>query len=156
MRKADREIKDFDKILALIENADVVRVAFSSEKYPYIVPLSFGYEVVDGKLTFYFHGAKEGYKLDLLKRNNNVCVEGDLFRGYRPTGHSVTADYKSFIAFGKMEIVDDLEEKVKGLQLLLDHCKTPDYSARECALRDITAVLKVSVDYITAKQRFED
>lgn len=42
------------------------------ENYPYVVPLHYGYEMKDGKLTFYVHGAKEGHKLDCLRKNDHV------------------------------------------------------------------------------------
>ena len=44
---------------------------------PYIVPLNYGYEYADGELTFYFHSAKEGRKLEILKKNPTVCLELD-------------------------------------------------------------------------------
>lgn len=34
-------------------------------KYPYIVPVSFGLEIVDGTAVIYFHSAQQGLKIDL-------------------------------------------------------------------------------------------
>lgn len=84
-----------------------------------------------------------------------MCFEADCLAGYKSTGHGVTADYRSLIAFGKAERVYG-EELVRGLELLLSHCRIEGYSARECAAMDITAVVRITVDGITGKRRFAE
>ena len=155
MRKANREIKDRAEILRLLDECQTIRLAMHDEPYPYIVPLSFGWEEKDGTLYVYFHCAKEGKKLELIQKNANVCFEADILSGYKSTGHSITADYKSVIAYGKAERVYG-DEIVNGLELLLKHCNTEGYSAKECAAKDITAVVKITVESITGKKRFND
>ena len=53
MRKAEREIKDFKEVAEVVARCQVVRLGLFAEDYPYIVPLSFGYEAENGKLTVY-------------------------------------------------------------------------------------------------------
>lgn len=153
MRKSKREIKDHAEILKLIDECQTIRLGLHDEPYPYVVPLSFGWEETDGTLKFYIHCAKEGKKLDLIERNPHVCIEGDILAAYKDTGHSVTADYRSFIAFGKAERVSG-EDLVRGLKLLLEHCRVEGYSAEACASLGITEVVKITVESITAKKRF--
>lgn len=155
MRKSDREIRDYNEILRLLDECQTIRLALHDEPYPYVVPLSYGWEQRDGKLFVYFHCAKEGKKLDLIAKNANVCFEADCLAGYKSTGHGVTADYRSLVAFGKAERVYG-EELVRGLELLLKHCRVEGYSARECAAMDITAVVRITVDGITGKRRFAE
>ena len=155
MRKSDREIRDYNEILRLLDECQTIRLALYDEPYPYVVPLSYGWEERDGKLFVYFHCAKEGKKLDLITKNGNVCFEADCLAGYKSTGHGVTADYRSLIAFGKAERVYG-EELVRGLELLLAHCHVEGYSARECAAMGITAVVRITVDGITGKRRFAE
>ena len=62
MRRADREIRDYGELLAVIARCDVCRLAFNDEEVPYILPLNFGEAVEDGALRLYFHGALEGKK----------------------------------------------------------------------------------------------
>ena len=155
MRKADREIKDFEEIKELLYECQTIRLAMHDEPYPYIVPLSYGWEERNRQIFIYFHCAKEGKKLDLITKNGNVCFEADCLAGYKSTGHGVTADYRSLIAFGKAERVYG-EELVRGLELLLAHCHVEGYSARECAAMGITAVVRITVDGITGKRRFAE
>ena len=77
MRKKDREIKDTKELEEILQKADVCRIAFAVDGIPYIVTMNFGYIWKDS-LTLYFHCAKEGKKLELMKRNNMVCFEMDI------------------------------------------------------------------------------
>ena len=80
MRRMDREVREFEDILKIIEKAKILRLGLFDGAYPYIVPLHFGYtydsETKD--LFFYMHSAKEGHKLDLISDNPNVCIELDV------------------------------------------------------------------------------
>ena len=153
MRKSNREIKDFETVLAVFDSCQTIRLALHDEPFPYVVPLSFGWECVDGKLNLYFHCAKEGKKVNLIARNNAVAVEADLLNGYVRTERGVTADYKSVIAFGTARPVCG-EEAVHGIELLLKHCGVEGYSASECVVLGVVAVYKISVESVTGKSRF--
>ena len=58
MRRKDREIKDYNKMLKIIDQCDCIRIGFQEPQGTYILPLNFGYESQEDQLTFYFHGAK--------------------------------------------------------------------------------------------------
>ena len=77
MRRKDREITDFKQIMEIIDRCDCCRVGFCDDGQVYIVPLNFGYAEENGKLTFYFHGAKEGRKIDLIGKAPKVGFEMD-------------------------------------------------------------------------------
>lgn len=83
MRKQLREITDKEEIKDLFRNTDVIRLGISDDKQPYVVPVSFGFDWSDEQPTFYFHGAREGKKFELLTKNPFVCVEGDNFYRYK-------------------------------------------------------------------------
>ncbi|MCK5248205.1 pyridoxamine 5'-phosphate oxidase family protein, partial [Candidatus Bipolaricaulota bacterium] len=53
MRRQDREIAGTERLWGILRSAEVCRVAFCAENWPYIVPMNFG--CLDGKL--YFHCA---------------------------------------------------------------------------------------------------
>ncbi len=160
MRQAQREIKDVDVIEDILKRAQVMHLglmASDSMNQPYIVPLSYGFERKGSGFIFYFHCAKEGRKMDLHRAGQKiVTVEIDILNGYKDTGHSVTADYESFMGTGFLAETESKEEKIHGLQLILDHCGVTGYSAEACAATDRACVMKIYVnngDY-TAKKRF--
>ncbi|MDE6505744.1 MAG: pyridoxamine 5'-phosphate oxidase family protein, partial [Eubacterium sp.] len=132
MNRKDREVTDFNEIISIIDSCDTLRLGINNGEYPYVVPLSFGYEVQDNKIIFYTHCAKRGLKLDLIAENPMVCVETDAMNGYVETARGVTTNYRSFIGFGTAEIAD-YDDTVKGLDLLLKHCNVEGYSAEEWA-----------------------
>ncbi len=153
MRKFQREVKEFDKIIDIIDKCQTVRLGLSGDDYPYIVPLSFGYEAEDGRLTVYFHCATEGRKIELMAKDDRVCLEWDILHGYVETGHSVTADYESVMACGRAQLCEG-GEKVKGVRLLLEHTGYTSYSTEECAALPVVAVYKVVCQSVTGKKRF--
>lgn len=155
MRRHDREITDFDEITDVLTRCDTIRLGIYAGQFPYVVPLSFGFEACGKSLKIYFHCAKEGRKIELIKANPCVCAEADVLHGYVDTGHSVTADYESVIMTGTVTPVEGAEA-VKGLELLLKHCRVEGYSAEACAARGITAVYRLDVSEISGKRRFNN
>lgn len=152
MRKADREIKTLDGIIDVIERCDTIRIGISDKAAPYIVPVSFGYEVLDGKLAVYFHGAKEGRKAELLRALPRVSVEADLCHGFPSNGRGgYTCDYESVMGSGFVELLDG-EEAINGVTLLNAHCGIQAEACPPEAMA-ITAVFRVILDEISGKHR---
>lgn len=151
MNRKDREVTDLKEIIEIINSCDTLRLGINNGEYPYVVPLSYGFETVEGKFVFYTHSAMKGLKLDLIKANPKVCVEIDGMNGYVETARGVTTNYRSFIGFGTAEIAD-YDDTVKGLDLLLEHYNITGYSAEECAKLGITTVLKITIENYTAKR----
>ena len=67
MRRKDREITEINDILKIIEKAKILHLGLFDREYPYVVPLHYGFEFVNGALFFFMHSAREGYKLDLRR-----------------------------------------------------------------------------------------
>ena len=66
---------------------DEKRAAFSvigDEGYPYTIPINFYYEEADH--TIYFHGAREGHKMDAIQKCNKVCLT-TWNQGFKKEGH---------------------------------------------------------------------
>ncbi|MDR3248592.1 MAG: pyridoxamine 5'-phosphate oxidase family protein [Treponema sp.] len=156
MRRKDREVSDVAEILGIIKSCKVCRLGMAEDNLPYVVPLNFGYEYEKGELVLYFHGAKEGKKIDVLKKNSRVCFEMD-------GEHQLTAgandgaygfNFASVIGFGTVEFVEAPDEKVRGLCLLLKHQTGEDreFSLQEAQVQ-VTAVWTLRVETFTGKRR---
>lgn len=149
MRHAEREITDNDEIDDVIMKAEVCRLAVIDEGEPYIVPLNFGYQ----RGTFYFHCAREGRKLDILRRNPRVCFELEsdvhLIRGEKACQWS--SSFRSVIGWGEATILMDEEEVKEGLKVIMDHYApgAHDFDPRSLSL---TAVIRVDVERMTCKR----
>lgn len=151
MRRKDREITNKVEIIKVLNDCDTLRIAMTGEEYPYVVPVSFGTEVVDDRLIIYFHCAKEGMKLGLIQSNPNVCFEGDIFLGYEQTAHGITSRYRSVIGIGKCLIVEDTDEILRGLCCITEHCGFSDYPVEQCAGLQRLNVYRIDVVSITGK-----
>jgi len=120
MRRKEKEITDLSKIEVIIQKAQICRLGFCDGNLPYIVPMNFGY----ADKCLYFHCAKEGKKLDILRKNNNVCFEIDVDHELILSDEkacSGTAKFRSVIGFGKAEIIEDNKEKISALNQLMEH-----------------------------------
>ena len=151
MRRRDREVKNFDEIISIIDRADTIRLGLNGDPYPYVVPLSFGYEAEGGKINFYFHGASEGFKHELIKKNPLVCVEADIFHRYVKTDGGGTTDYESFIGFGDIIRVTGAEVE-KGMDLIFAHCGLDGGNYDRAKLND-TAIYRITAEKFTGKRR---
>ena len=155
MRKADREISNLGEIADILRRCDTIRIGISDEQAPYIVPVSFGYELQHDMISVYYHGAFEGRKAELLRQHPLVCVEADLCHGFVENGHGgLTCDFESVIGYGTAEWVEG-EEKEHGLQLLLEHCGAPHYRCTP-EVTAATAVVRIVLDSVSGKRRFTD
>lgn len=155
MRRKDREVTDLQQIERIIAGSKVCHVAMADQGMPYLVPMNFGYEMKGRELTLYFHCAKEGRKLDILKKNDNVCfelcIEGEPVYVKETPCYSGFY-YQSVIGNGKMEIVSDLREKCKGLSLLLKQAAGAE-AAFEKEQADTVCVLKIVSRDFTGKRK---
>jgi len=153
MRRIDREVTDINEILKIVDKAKILHLGLFDTEYPYIVPLHYGYEYKDGNLIFYMHVAKEGYKLDLIRRNQNVCVELECDIELIP-GDDIPCKYgstfASVIGRGYAEILKDEQEKIDGLKLLMMNQTGREFEIDE-RMASTVEILKVTVHSFTAK-----
>lgn len=121
MRRAEREVTDIGEIERILKEAKVCRLALMDGKFPYIIPMCFGYSLTAGQLEIYFHCAAQGKKLDLLKKNNNAAFEIDRMNEVYSTSDiacSFTAAYESITGVGTVEIINGIE-KLTGLNTIM-------------------------------------
>jgi nitroimidazol reductase NimA-like FMN-containing flavoprotein (pyridoxamine 5'-phosphate oxidase superfamily) len=149
MRRKDQEITDIGAIEDIIRKGQVCRLALSENGRPYIVPLCFGYK--DNNL--YFHTAREGKKLDILRKNNNVCFEIDIDRGFvkGKKACNCTMKYRSVIGFGKAEIIEDIEPKRRALHIIMQNYYEGFFKYPEESINNVV-IIKVEIESMTGKK----
>jgi uncharacterized protein len=149
MRRHEREIQDENEIRDILEKGLVCRLGLCDGQQPYMVPMSYGYR--DG--CIYFHSAREGRKIDIMKKNDRVCIEVDtdtlVVRGETPCRW--TAKYRSVIGFGRARIIDEESEKKAGLDVIMAHYGGSGGDYDEKSLQR-TSLIEVVLESITGKQ----
>ena len=154
MRRSDRAVTAPDEIRGILERCKVCRLAMWDEVGPYIVPMNFGYALEDGRLTLYFHSAREGRKIRALSASPQVAFEMDggheLVAGDAPCAYST--NYESITGTGRAVFCQSAEEKIAGLRAIMAHQTGQSFSFTEPMVQNV-AVFRVEADAYTAKAR---
>jgi nitroimidazol reductase NimA-like FMN-containing flavoprotein (pyridoxamine 5'-phosphate oxidase superfamily) len=149
MRRKEKEVRDPAVIEEIINKADVCRIAVCDGDTPYIIPMNFGYR--DGSV--YLHSAREGRKVEVLKRNDRVCFEVDVDHELVTADHSCgfNRKYRSVIGFGRATLVTDDEEKRRGLDAIMEHYgETSGHDYREKPF-SLALVIRIDIEEMTCK-----
>ena len=154
MRRLDREVTDLEKIKNIIESCYCCRLGFNDNGNIYIVPLNFGYEEIEGKRIFYFHGAAEGRKIELIKRGNSVGFELDTNYKLNEAEEACeySARFQSVIGTGKVSLIEDIEEKIHGLNAIMFHNTGKNDWNYPISVLNKMAVFKLEVIELSCKE----
>lgn len=122
MKKAF-EITDKSMIKQIIDDTTYGTLALCADDKPYSLPLNF----VGHNEEIYFHGSKKGKKISIIKENANasfsVVEEYSILPSYFSTDSGdaspATHLFKSVIIDGKIEFVDNYDEKAQALEVLM-------------------------------------
>ena len=155
MRRKDREITDFNKLVEIIDHCEVLRLGLIDGEFPYIVPVNFSYEadISNCEICFYIHGAMAGRKYDLLKKNSKCSFEMDnlLKIEYLYDCHDITTRYESVMGTAKVEEIADCNKEIVMQEKVLsrwEKAKTFPWN-RESLKR--CAIFKIVVKTISGK-----
>lgn len=149
MRRKDKEINDIKEIESIINRCDVCRIAISENESPYIVPVCFGYD--DNYL--YFHSTADSKKIDMIRKNNRICFEFDIYEDLIKSKNPCDWDVKycSVIGHGKAFFIEEPEEKRKALDIIAGHYSTDAFEYQTNSVNNVT-VIKVKIEEITGKK----
>ncbi len=157
MRVAKKEMRDREAINDVLRQCAVGRLGtVGPDGLPMIKPLN--YVFADGAI--YFHSAREGEKINDIRRDNRVCFEVDIpIRYVKAAGNPCAAAYRyrSVIVKGRARIVDNPHERLAALQALMTKYQPDggygDFSEEKLAL---TAVVAIDVIDLTGKEDVRD
>ncbi|MDA8135118.1 MAG: pyridoxamine 5'-phosphate oxidase family protein [Desulfobacteraceae bacterium] len=149
MRRKEREIKDQKEMEDILKACSVCRLAMVDEDKPYLVPMNFGYR--DGAL--YLHSAREGKKIDLIRKNPRVCFEVDEIVQFRKAKEACDwgVEYKSVIGSGKAVFLSDPEEKRRAFDTIMAQYSDEAYDYPGTML-ERTLVIKIEIEKMTGKK----
>lgn len=122
------------------------------DDYPYGVPLSY---TLDGN-TIYFHCAKEGHKIDAIRKHDKVSftvIEKDLI-----VPEAYTTYYRSVIVFGKAKLIED-EQQQREILTKLALKYSPDFEAGieeeiNSCIKGVQ-IIALNIEHISGKEAIE-
>jgi nitroimidazol reductase NimA-like FMN-containing flavoprotein (pyridoxamine 5'-phosphate oxidase superfamily) len=100
------------EIWKLIRRKRLCRIAFRGTDYPYMAP--FQYISIDDKL--YFHFTDYGSKMQLIEKDNHVCVEIEEYT-------EDLSEYCFVVLRGKLNVVTNVNERINALKKLAEDGK---------------------------------
>lgn len=149
MRRFKQQISKEECFEVLRNTKRGVLSVTGDDGYPYGMPMNHWFCEEDGKI--YFHGAKEGHKIDAIGKCDKVsyCVFDE---GYRKEGEWAL-NIKSVIIFGRIKPVED-EEKAKRIctELTIKFTEDREYLEKEMkSAFSRTLCLELTPEHITGK-----
>jgi len=134
----NRSLASQQEIDEIIKKCQVCHIAMADASgIPYVIPMNFGYS--NG--VIYLHSARHGKKIDILKSNPNICVafstDHHLRYQHEDVACSYSMKYRSVLAHGRVEFVEDSEEKIRHLDIVMAQYSTREFKFNPPALREV-------------------
>ena len=125
IRRHHQQLSQEESIRILTESTSGTLALLGDNDYPYAVPLSYVY--ADGAI--FFHSALEGHKIDAIRKHEKAsfCVIAQ----DAVHGKEYTTYFRSVIAFGRIHIIEDAEQKLAYARLLGNRYNPNDDKALE-------------------------
>ncbi len=139
------------ELVRIIENCQICHIAMVDlEGKPYVLPFNFGF----ADDVFYLHSAPMGKKIDILKKNNELCIalstDYELRSQNKEVACSYAWKYRSVLAYGKVEFIEDKDEKIKAFNVLMKNYTDGDFKYSGPSVRDV-CVFKIKVERIEGR-----
>ena len=156
MRRKDRR-RDEAFCLDLIDRCTNGVMALTTEEdTPYCLPLSF----VRKDRSLYFHCARSGRKIDLLRICPKVCVSfiGKDDPTYQEESNNFTTMFASAIITGTAHEVTESEEKIEALRIICQRFLpaamiSDNFERAIAASLPATSVWRIDMDEISGKSK---
>ena len=152
MRRKRQQLSEEESI-GILQKATAGTLALLGDNgYPYAVPISYVY--ADGKL--YFHSALSGHKVDAIRNCDKAsfCVidKDDV----QPEKY--TTYFRSVIAFGRIHIIEDDQEKLETARLLGDRYNPNQEEALQKEIEkglSRMVMIRFDIEHLTGKEAIE-
>ena len=146
-----RFLTDRSEMEEIIRKCQVCHIAMVDPAgLPYLLPFNFGYE----KDVLYFHSSRMGKKMEILTNNPHVCVEFStdylLRHQSEKVGCSFTMKYRSVLAYGKVEFVEDPEQKTRIMNIVMKNYVPGDFTYNPPSMKEVCCWI-VRIDKLEGK-----
>jgi nitroimidazol reductase NimA-like FMN-containing flavoprotein (pyridoxamine 5'-phosphate oxidase superfamily) len=152
MRRKRQQLSNEESV-AILEKATAGTLALLGDgDYPYAVPISYVYH--EGKL--FFHSALAGHKVDAIRKceKASFCViEQD---DVQPKKY--TTFFRSVIAFGRIHIIEDEQEKLETTRMLGNRYNPNDDESLQKEIESGFSrmlMIRFDIEHLTGKEAIE-
>jgi len=133
----------------IILRSTVCKLAMCDQDMPYIVPLCFGFK----DNTLYFHSAPEGKKIEILKKNPNVCFEFEILTQVIKSSKACKwgMKYRSVIGFGKAGFIAADDLKRNAFDIIMNQYADGPFTYEDALVKSVV-IIRVDIHSMTGKQ----
>ena len=140
-RRRERGRYDKEAVYGIFDAVFFAHIGYSVDDQVFVTPTSFWRE---GD-TLYWHGSRAGRGIIEQSKGIDVCLTVSQLDGLvlGRTGFSHSVNYRSAMAFGRTQLIDDIEGKAKAMNAFIDRV----YPGRSATLRPYhkTELAQISV-----------
>ncbi|MCT4586553.1 MAG: pyridoxamine 5'-phosphate oxidase family protein [Carboxylicivirga sp.] len=143
---------DKEVIEAIILKANICFVGVvDQENKPYVLPMNYGYK----DNVIYLHSAPDGRLIDIVNNNPNICItfsiDNELVFQHPEVACSYRMTSKSVVAMGKVQWIEDMEEKREALDILMKTYSEKQFKYSDPAVRNVK-MWKIPIDEVSCKE----
>lgn len=122
IRRKEKAITSEEEMKAILIKTKYITIGLCKNNKPYLVTVSHGFDPI--RNVIYFHCADEGKKVDYINSNPNIWGQAIIDLGY--ASGECNHHYESVQFSGKVEFVDDPQEKEYGLTVMINQLEKPE------------------------------
>ena len=152
MRRLRQQLSEEESISILQKSTAGTLALLGDNDYPYAVPISYVYH--EGKL--FFHSALTGHKVDAIRKCDKAsfCViERDAVQP-----EQYTTFFRSVIAFGRIHIIEDEQEKLATARMLGNRYNPNQDEALQKEIESGFSrmlAIRLDIEHLTGKEAIE-
>ena len=152
IRREEKALRDKNEMLIVLEKAKYITVAMCKDNEPYLVTLSHGYD--RERNCVYFHCAKEGKKIDIIREHNKVWGQALVDKGY--VEGACDHLYATTQFMGRVTFVDTIDEKRHALEVMIkaledDPKKVMNAQLTEKSIKGVQ-IGRIDIEYMSGKK----
>jgi nitroimidazol reductase NimA-like FMN-containing flavoprotein (pyridoxamine 5'-phosphate oxidase superfamily) len=153
-REANCGSHDFNLACEVLDAGKVCHVGFTLDDQPYVVPMSYARR--DDQLLI--HGSIASRLVKNLASGLRCCITVTHYDGlvYARSTFNSSMNYRSVMVFGVAHVIEDLDEKRRSIQVLVDHLM-PGRRAdlRKSTIKELnaTSLLALPIETFSTKCR---
>lgn len=144
-------MKTSQEMESLLEGRPVGYLGLTTKSGPYVVPVN--YFFFEGSI--YLHSGPKGRKIEALQADSRVCF---LVNDIGPQvlwerGCGISQIYESVTCFGRAEFVEDLTEKRRILEKMIEKFVPAGHRLAPLGDQNIqkTAIVRIRIEWMTGK-----
>lgn len=154
MTKREFEITNQEELKEILDQSLVLHLGMCDGDQPYVLPMNYGYVWEENQLVIYLHGATNGYKYEVMKKNPKVSFSMECgvtpFEGKTACQYGMA--YSCIMGKGIATLVENVEEKEKALTLLMEAQTGKHFEFNE-KLVSVVNVIRLDVKEFSGKKR---